>query len=169
MVFDADIQASKEYSYPLKQMIAFFNDETDVGKLYINYPMFESYKDHDNYNLTKYLVRNEKANDVNGERYKRATAQRGYQKTLEQYDKIDFINICVLNIYKALQKLNLPSPINYEGYRECLTQEKILDYQLAMIEKQKIIDTLHTSVWLFIDYYGEPLYYQMMNNSTVIK
>ena len=52
LFFDYDIQDStaktgeetKEYNSKVKEMLAFFNDETVNGKLYINYPMVDSYR-----------------------------------------------------------------------------------------------------------------------------
>ena len=44
MIFDLDPQDSNVDFEKIRKMLDFFDDSADNGKLYINYPMLESYK-----------------------------------------------------------------------------------------------------------------------------
>ena len=44
LIFDFDYQAPQYDYYKINEMIKFFDNETESGKLYINYPMMESFK-----------------------------------------------------------------------------------------------------------------------------
>ena len=47
LFFDSDMQDPKANNENLKEMLEYFNDETDKGKLYISYPMVEAFFDID--------------------------------------------------------------------------------------------------------------------------
>ena len=65
--YKEDIQ--KNYNH-LKEMIDFFNNETENGKLYVNYPMMESYKDCDDFFDEQYQNREVSLKTLFSRKYK---------------------------------------------------------------------------------------------------
>ena len=57
-------------------MIDFFNNETENGKLYVNYPMMESYKDCDDFFDEQYQNREVSLKTLFSHKYKQQVSQR---------------------------------------------------------------------------------------------
>ena len=55
MVFDFEPQHDHPHFDTLKRMINYYNDSTNQGKLFINYPMMQSYKHFDKLPCPSYL------------------------------------------------------------------------------------------------------------------
>ena len=53
LIFDYEKNAHHFNSTIIEEMLDYFDNETENGRLYINYPMMESYKDFINYEYTK--------------------------------------------------------------------------------------------------------------------
>ena len=114
LIFDFDPHHTEEYEkdIPLKtivenninkvcEMAEYFVDETDptIGKLYINYPMMESFKDCDSFEDVNYLTRMIKIDDV--KKYKEIVGHRKMaNKRIDGYSKSDFTMLTCQNVKK---------------------------------------------------------------------
>lgn len=169
LIFDFDPHHTEEYekSIPLENIIVnnivkvcemaeYFIDETDptIGKLYINYPMMESFKDCDSFNDEQYLSRMVNLNDI--KRYKQIVGSRKMaNRRVDSYSKNDFTQLTLQNM-KKLEKICkvFPETIDYETYLHKSVQANILKCEKEFIEFQKQIAVLNSSVFLVLDYYG---------------
>ncbi len=140
----------------LSEMAKYFVDETDptIGKLYINYPMMESYRDCDEFFEDKYSEATVSITDL--PKYKQNVATRKICRFhVDQYTKEQFVLLILQNVYK-LNKLNNDSwnKPNYEEYRRCSDTSNILSIQQKLIESIGIISVINTSLFMITDFYG---------------
>ncbi|OQC14222.1 MAG: hypothetical protein BWX72_01422 [Firmicutes bacterium ADurb.Bin080] len=160
LIFDFDSQDHRYASGKLEKLIDLFNDETEFGKLYINYPMMESFKDHSkDFNLDDYIGRQINTLSFKGEEYKKRVRQNGYKKDIQTYTKRHFYKLCYLNVAKENYIINgnkgYPS---LDKYKEQINQREILRCQTQIMKSNKVIYVLNTSMNFILDYYGEKIY-----------
>ncbi|GEM_PF-605028 len=160
------ISIVKRNSAELNEMLDFFCDETNLkrGKLYLNYPMLESYKDcksffdeeyqkrfvcfgllfkkNDKYSTYKDYVRK------NGLRYNNA---RNF--TAENFKQLIKMNIFKLNSISS----HCWRGIDYNSFRELSEQKEIFRNE-QIIFQNGFVATLNTSLFFVIDYKGKVLF-----------
>ncbi|TAG53465.1 MAG: hypothetical protein EAZ27_10755 [Cytophagales bacterium] len=149
LFFDYDGHATNANDEKLSNLLKFFNEETEKGKLYISYPMVEALKHIDNFNEFKNL----KINCKNFANYKKIVNANCI------IELIDF-NKYNLNIWKNLIKVHLEK-MNYIVNNSNEFPNLIID-QLTIfnkqIEKYIIIDqtvAVLSAFPIFLqDYYG---------------
>lgn len=169
LIFDFDPHHTEEYEkdIPLeeivekniekiREMAAYFVDETDptVGKLYINYPMMESFKDCDSFDDNDYLTRSVALSDV--KQYKKLVGKRRMaNKRVDGYSKNDFILLTRQNVRK-LGKIckATDSLLAYESYIQESNQSNVLNHEIEFVKSLKKIAVLNTSAFFALDYYG---------------
>lgn len=155
LIFDFDFHAPQYDDKKIKRMLTFFNNETEYGKLYINYPMIESFKhfkslpdfDFNNYTVTK----NECAS---------------YKQYIDSISKIVHFNDIDEKDLKIIIKQNLDksyiitnsSKKDYSIYMKELSQENILSCQVKCLQNNGYIYVINTSVFWGIDYFGKNKY-----------
>lgn len=142
--------------WKIREMAAFFTDETDptVGKLYINYPMLESYRDCDvpfdcNYQ-NEYVALEDIAD------FKQYVARKQMvRKHLDKYTDEDFNQLTRMNVYKLnLLTSGVWEALSYPDYQENSDPLLILDRQSGVIQDKKKLAILNTSLFLLLDYFG---------------
>jgi len=158
LIFDCDLQDNhyKNNLDILIKMVNYFDDPTENGKLLINYPMLESYRDIDLNNENDFLKRYVNVNELS--KYKQIVNERGNPANINTYDWPLFLKLVKVNLLKIthlLQKKN--KIIEYDEYLNKITQEKILSYQLGCI-KEDYLYILNCGILILIDYFGEKLY-----------
>ena len=143
----------------LVEMVNYFNNETDptIGKIYINYPMYESFFDIDINDFSslkeRYIYVNECSN------YKNIINNRGIKTGIEKLNSKDLIELIFANINKASSIVGRGYILlDYKDYLNYLSQENILKYEIKSIISEYKILTLYTGVFLFIDYFGKDFY-----------
>ena len=163
LMFDLDLQ-HYDISNPenivkglneIKEMLEDFNNETDptIGKMYINYPMIESYRDcvrffDDDYKYKKIEL-------LSITRYKEDVGKRGNNLNLSKYTLINFINLAKMNVFKANYIVNNRfESVNYEEYLRELNQNSIFKKQEEIIMMDNVIYVLHSGLFFMIDYWG---------------
>ena len=124
-------------------MLKLFNNETELGKLYINYPMVESY-----YHLIKlpdsdYNNRMISLNGLTGKKYKRLVNKVSCFKK-NQIGNLQLCHIIMHNYNKCkIIEANNERSVNYEY---------ILDKQIQMKNANNEIYVLSTFPLIVIDY-----------------
>lgn len=173
LVFDFDIQnydISESENYLdglniIKEMLNHFNDETDntIGKLYINYPMFESYRDCKSSFENKYRGAFVDLCDL--KKYKQIVDSRGNTIDSKRLSLCDFEKLLIMNICKAYYIIsnNWGMP-EYKTYTEEISQMMILNSELISMINKNRIEVINTSVLMLIDYKGNrDGYYDYLN------
>lgn len=140
----------------LREMANYFTNETDpgVGRLYINYPMMESYRDCSSFFDETYCDNVVAVEDIPG--YKRIAGQKRLASVhIGKYTKENFSDLAKMNVYK-LHKLskNLWEAISYREYIDLSEAAKILDCQSRKIDEERKVDVLNTALFIALDYFG---------------
>lgn len=153
LIFDYDPHAPQYDFNKIKKMIEYFNDETGNGKIYINYPMFESLKhfrsipdkDYNDYciDITECVEYKEYINKIS------CVTHIG---DIDE-DKLKIIIEQNLNKYEYLSKKELK---NYDDYANNFSQLKLLNIQKSLEDKKIIV--FNSSVFWGIDYFGDKYY-----------
>ena len=173
LIYDADLQ----HRYPgeeelpivdvvrgnlakLEKMVAYFTDETDpsIGRLYVNWPMVESYRDCDDFFDLAFRDNFVTLADLNS--YKAIVGRRKHASlNLSKYDEPSFQALMRMNIHKiASLTTNTWSMPSYPDYLTLSTSASIFHAQQQHIATTSALGVLNTTILLPLDYYGESYY-----------
>lgn len=163
LIFDLDLQhydLSKRENIvrginDVKEMVQHFCDETDptIGKLYINYPMIESFRDCASFFDDEYKNATLSLQEI--PKYKEIVSKRGLTLSLSKYSYENFCNLIKQNLYKAyyLRCEEWTKP-TYQIYLERLSQTHLVESEEVMILDYSTIAVLNTSFFVLVDYFG---------------
>lgn len=146
----------KENCTKLQEMAGYFIDETDptIGKLYINYPMLESFRACDSVFDEEYKHEFVSLGDIKSFKSHVSTKKMA-RKHLKDYSRDDFVQLTRQNVYKlSLVCYQLWGGLPYDKYLSASQQRTILDEQITLIEGSRCVAVLNTSLFLILDYYG---------------
>ena len=141
LVFDFEPHYHKYKDSKIKDILNVFNNETELGKLYINYPMVESFYYLKNIPDLEYLDRKISLNNFNGKDYKKLVNN----ETILKKNKLSNKQLCYI-IW-----------INYNKVRKIINNEEInheliLDEQLKLKKSTNELYILSTFPLLILDY-----------------
>ena len=173
LMYDADLQ----HRYPgeealsiedvvrgnlekLEKMVAYFTDETDpsVGRLYVNWPMVESYRDCNDFFDPAFRDNFIALADLNS--YKAIVGRRKHASlNLSKYNESAFRSLMRMNIHKITSlTTNAWSMPSYLDYLTLSTSASIFHIQQQHIAASATLGVLNTTILLPLDYYGEYYY-----------
>ncbi len=148
MFFDYDGHTNKANDEKMRQLLAFFNEETDKGKLYISYPMVEALKHIADFDTFKDLKVNCKI-----EKYKQLVNIQCIS------DFIDF-NVYTLDIWKKIIPVHLKKA-NYITNNDFVFPTKLIEQTTLFakqfetyISKDQTIAVVSAFPLFLNDYYG---------------
>lgn len=153
LVFDFDPQTTKPEFNKISKMLCFFNDSTNNGMLYINYPMMQSYRHIISYpeeedNEFKDRV----VSQTNCANYKRIVNKESCFSNINKYDFPKIMRIIGYQLKKASYILNntyaIPSPESFET----LDLNRIYKLQCQKNRNEHCIYVLNTFVFNLIEY-----------------
>lgn len=167
LILDFDLQHSiKSLDLELKQireMCKYFNDETDdtIGKLYINYPMMESFRDRDGFVDERFIEKTVNINDFT--KYKEIAGMSKLASVhVADYGKKGFDEVIKSNLNKADVKLFDDRVKDYKNYLKYINTISIFEEQCKYVY-ESFVYILNTSLFLIIDYFGEK-FFEMMRD-----
>ncbi|MGL6024104.1 MAG: hypothetical protein ACRC0F_05755 [Cetobacterium sp.] len=158
LFFDYDAHTHHADNEKLKRMIEYFNDETEVGKLYISYPMVEALR-HIRYREEIEFLNRIVNSKIKGKEYKVQVHNETCYQQIKKLTLEDWLNITELNIKKAnniiFSDLTIPS---FQKIRK-INQENIYENQLVKyIEKDENVAVLSGFPFFIADYLNEEKY-----------
>lgn len=142
LIFDYEPHYQKYSDETIKNLLNLFNNETELGKLYINYPMVESYYHLKSLPDNDYNTRVVNLDGFNGKTYKKEVNKSTCLKKSRITDK-DLCYIVMHNYNKAKLITKLKKDVNHF---------KILESQLKLKKEKNEIYVLSTFPLLVIDY-----------------
>ena len=159
LVFDFDPQEPAYSDTKIKELVSLFNNETEFGKLYVNYPMMESFRDHNNFDMLNYMSRMTCLEGLTSKNYKEYIKNSGYNKNLNNLTIRHFRKFSKLNIAKANYILNNSKNIpDYADYYIISNQKAMLDKQISQKNANNEIFVLNTCMMFIVDYFGKKYY-----------
>ena len=143
LVFDYEPQDHKYSDSKIKELLTIFNNETELGKLYINYPMVESYYHLEALPDRNYNDRVVSLENLNGKKYKKIVNE----VTCLKKNKITNKDLCyiIMHNYNKAKLLTKAKENN-------LDYLKILEVELNLKKSKNEIYVLSTFPLLTIDY-----------------
>lgn len=146
LVFDFEPQDHKYSDNKIRDLLNIFDNETELGKLYINYPMVEAYYHLESLPDPNYDNRVIELVGLNGKKYKKLVNLSTCLKK-NYITKSDLCYIIMHNYNKA--KKIIKSKENVINY------QYLLDKQLDIKNKENKIYVLSTFPLITIDYNSE--------------
>ena len=153
LVFDMDPQDPKYDPEKISKAAGYFGDSTDNGKLYLNYPMFESYRHIPSLEDLSYLDIKVAMGEMGT--YKERVHREGLPE-LSQLSKITvdvWLRAIELNLRKAGVMLGYGMGVpGHDTYVSGFIQGSILGKQLETIQESDCMYVLNTSLFSVVDY-----------------
>lgn len=143
LIFDFEPHYHKYEDHKIKEMLSIFNDETDLGKLYINYPMVESYYHLSSLPDLDYNNKTISLENFNGKNYKKNVNTQ----TCLSKNKISKVDLCfiIMHNYNKAKILDGSNSTN-------INYENILNKQINLKNKNNELYVLNTFSLISIDY-----------------
>lgn len=143
LIFDYEPQYHKYSDEKIKKLLELFNNETDLGKLYINYPMVEAY-----YHLLslpdfEYNERTVSLDGLNGKKYKKEVNL----STCFKKNRITNRDLCYIIMHNYNKVRYITSDYSNE-----INHFKILEKQLEIKNNKNEIYILSTFPLIVLDY-----------------
>lgn len=161
LIFDFEPQQDCPHFKTIRRMLDFFNDSTLQGKLFINYPMMQSYKhfktlpDDDFWNV--------KVDNEQWKEYKKVVGSISNYTDITRYDYCLFVSIATHHLKKAnyilCDKYNVPDRDEYLEWR----YTDIFDKQIELKNNNGWIYVLNTCIFILIDYNPTTFFQQLLN------
>ena len=150
LVFDFDPQHDNTHFDTIRRMLSYYCDSTSQGKLYINYPMMQSYKHFNRLPDAQFFSLTVNYTDIR--HYKELVGRYSNYTDLNCYDYRIFYSIAAHHLMKANYILNghnaMPS---IEEYFE-MDLVKLYDCELRMFNEEKVVSVLNTCIFVLFDY-----------------
>lgn len=164
LVFDFEPQQDYPRFETIRKMLNVFNDSTDCGKLFINYPMMQSYKhfcslpDNQFYKVTVSI------DDC--KKYKQLVGRISGYTDITHYTYQIFVSITAHHLKKAQYLLTgrfeLPDIDEYLSWM----QTQIFDKQMQMKAQCGCVSVLNTCVFILIDYNPSSFFRQLKDRKS---
>jgi len=152
LIFDFDPQHHKFSCESLKKMLSYFSDSSDKGKLYINYPMFESHrhlKTMPDLEFIHSTIRLEQVRD-----YKRLVGKESSYTETNRYTYPIIANMIAHHLCKFRSLVDniatLPKSDEYSRLQSSELHIKLLSIQETAIADE-IMYVINTSLFYVID------------------
>lgn len=171
MIFDFDPQQcdnrkqAEEDFRCIRAMLQYYQDPILVGKLYINYPMIQSYKHHKCLPDRDFYKRTVSHSDVL--HYKEHVNIESDPKLLDlrNYSYSTFISLAVHHLRKAFFILWGTFVDKDQNDYLNIDYIKIFDYQVNLWLDEEKCSVLNTSLFLLIDYQPKAFFTQITTHS----
>ncbi len=150
LIFDLDPQDPGFSAEKIKRMSEYFVESSDMGKLYINYPMVEAFYHMKSIPDPEYNLRYATMEELQAKEYKqRVNAEnRNHDYTKFAIDKPECDTVIRQNIEKGL----LITDNNAESELPLPDSDKILNAQLCTIKNEQRMLVLCTCAFYIVEY-----------------
>ena len=158
LIFDFDLQDSNFSREKIEKLKRVFNESTENGNLYINYPMVEAFKHLACQNDKEYLNLQVSYKDLKEGNYKKLVSRVSFETNYEKYSREMCLSVWGLNIVKTnyIMFQNKKLPENEEEYFK-INLGEVLNYQCELLEKLGCFFVLCTCIFFFVD--NRPRYF----------
>lgn len=153
LIFDLDPQDPQFSEYKIFNMMKFFTESSDMGKLYLNYPMVEAFyhmKSIPDEDYNNYIV---SLDELSNRKYKQRVnlENRNHDYSKFAVSREECNKVIQQNIGKAWK---ISEMVEVYGEVEYLVPEsaEVLRKQLSKIRVEKILSVLCTCAFYIVDY-----------------
>lgn len=162
MIFDFEPQHPDCHFGTIRKMIQYFGQSEDHGKLFINYPMMQSYRHLKSLPDKEFLTSKLTSEDFG--HYKHIVSDQSFNNDVSTYDYIDFISLTYHHLTKPVilqteGKTHYPDRDSYES----LDYTEIFDDQCRNLNRG-FIWIVNTCILIPIDYNPSSFFNQISNH-----
>jgi len=150
LVFDFDPHDSNYSENILIELMENFSNSTDIGKLYLNYPMIESFKDMESLEDENFMSSNFSKSMLVKNGYKQHIHQQSLKNKINRIDKIDKETARKL-IDLHQQKLEFITKLSTSTSKKYL---HLCQKQCKKLSEEGLIWVINTSILHLFDEYG---------------
>lgn len=159
LVFDFEPQQDHPRFELIRKMLVYFNSSTENGKLYINYPMMQSYKHFSNLPDDTFKDR---IFDLNSPKtYKEIVDSVSKFKNTAHHSYSLFMSLAYHHLKKTNYILNEKYELPDISFVTEWKQEELFDLQLNMLQEQETVYVDHTFSLFLIEYNPTLFYHQI--------
>lgn len=164
LIFDFDPQDHVTNFKMIRRILEYYTDSTDQGKLFINYPMMQSYKHFQHLpddNFKNVVVKVEEC-----KKYKKQIGEISNYTNIETYDYITFISLAVHHLRKANYILQgIYDELTLEDYFN-ITSNLVYDKQISLLQKTNNVFVLNTCIFILIDFSPQKFFNSISKNKS---
>lgn len=166
LIFDFEPQHPDLHLDTIRKMMNYFNQSDERGKLFINYPMMQSYRHLKTLPYIEFL--NSKLSKNNFNHYKEIVTNDSFNNDISTYDYTIFVSLAFHHLIKLLfiQDGNLSLPTIDDYYR--LDYVAIFDNQCKNLENN-FIWIVNTCILILVDYKPSVFFDQVIKHATAFK
>lgn len=161
LIFDLDPQDANYSENVIQAMLNLFDNETEHGKLYLNYPMIESFKHFETIPDPNYNSYKIKISDCNA--YKNIVSKLTCIDDYRKITKEQYLNILNQNLSKANFYINGSEKCDFKTYRNSVTQSNIYNFQKNEINENGELFILNSFALWPLDYFTEDFFNNTIN------
>lgn len=136
----------------MKEMLEVFSDETEMGKLYISYPMIEAIRDWDENCST---VTSCIWDISNLDKYKNQSAAKDFNNNIGHYDKLTWTEVIRNYILRTACLFDLIEVPTYKFFKDNITPQKIYLQQSEKYIKSEKVFVLSAIPEFILDYFDQ--------------
>ena len=152
LIFDFDPQHNALRFDLVKRMLKYFNDSTDHGKLYINYPMMQSYKHLSYLPDLAFEKRCFNFADRGVTTYKELVGRESAYTDLKKYDYRTFYSLAVHHLRKLNYILTQYFAVPTEAEYENIDFVDVYAYEEDLFTKSRLVAVLNTCIFVLCDF-----------------
>ena len=151
LIFDLDPQDNQFSNDKIREMMEYFNESSDNGKLYINYPMVESFYHMKSIPDPEYINSIVTFDELKRKKYKERVQIENRNKDYSKFavNKAECNTVIHQNYEKAMRISNKVLK-DYLGNFEI--GKEVLEKQLSKMDKEKCLYVLCTCIFFILDY-----------------
>lgn len=150
LIFDMEPHYQKQRFDQICEMLKFYNDSGDNGKLYINYPMMQSYKHLNEMPDLQFEHKTVSVEEV--QNYKALVGTESKYQDLKKYTYEIIMSICAHHLKKMNYILNKSFDVpNLDTFLN-FNFISLLEYEINKWETEKKVDVLNTSIFFILEY-----------------
>lgn len=159
LIFDFEPRDHTPQFDTIKRMLSYFNDSTTRGKLFINYPMMQSYKHFPKLPFPEF--KNEAVSCDDCKKYKEQVSKISQYTDLAKYDYPLFMSLAVHHLCKA--NFLMTGIYKAPTVEEYLLWEmsQIFDVQVSTLYKDSRVFILNTCIFILCDYKPNAFFRQL--------
>lgn len=168
MIFDFDPQDSKLNLDKVGDMIDFFNDPADNGRLFINYPMVESYRHLKSLNDSEFKDRTVSIDTLKSGKYKELVNEECCKDlkqinryTVDTYKDIIRMHICKEN-YLINKKFEMMSKEDFLDQ----TGSELLNVQKELIRNKSVVSVINTCIFTIVEHAPSQFFNENMDTQS---
>ena len=150
LVFDFEPRCDSPEFDKVEKMIEYFNDSSNMGRLYINYPMMQSYKHFKRFPDEEFKDRKIETIDVTN--YKEIVHKESQYKKLVDYNYPICLNIIGYHLMKANYIISNRYSLMDRDEFFSLDYKKIYNIERENNEKYGYVDVLNTFALFIIEF-----------------